>query len=253
LELGVVARGAGAQHRQAVAAPQVAHLHAAGGESPGLVRADDCRATQRLDRREPPHDGVAGRHALDAERQRDRHHRGKSLRDRGDRERDPVQEDLEPGHAVQDAEQGNERHDREAEAHQAPADAGELPLQRRLALARARQEVGDAPHLRPHARGHDLGHAAAGRDRRAQEHPVASVSQGRARAGRRRCLLDGRALAGEKRLDGLERVRLTQPAVGGHDVPGLEQQGVARNHLGGGDDGRAAVAQDAGARSAQRP
>jgi CBS-domain-containing membrane protein len=37
----------------------------------------------------------------------------------------------------------------------------------------------------------------------------------------------------------------------GSDVPGFQHQRVTRNHLGGRDDGRASVAEDAGAGSAQ--
>ena len=94
-ELGVAAGGGAARISRADRPPQLAHRHDAGGQRAGLVGADDRRAAERLDRRQPPHEHVARRHPLHADRQRDRHDRRQALGHGRDRERHRREEDVD--------------------------------------------------------------------------------------------------------------------------------------------------------------
>ena len=82
-------------------APELAHRHHAGGQRAGLVGADDRRAAQRLDRRQPADEHVARRHALHADGQRDRDDRRQPLGHGGDRERHRRHEHLQRRPAAQ--------------------------------------------------------------------------------------------------------------------------------------------------------
>ena len=68
--------------------------HLVAGQRAGLVGADHRDRAQRLDRRQAADDGVAPRHGLHADRQRDRQHRRQALGDRCDREADDRHEQL---------------------------------------------------------------------------------------------------------------------------------------------------------------
>ena len=119
----------------------------------------------------------------------------------------------------------DDRDDPEAQIEQHLAHARQPLLQRRLVLRRRREQVRDLPELRPHAGRDHLGDARPGRDRRAHEH----ADRAARRAARRRGavagrLLDRRALAGERRLVGRERVRLDEARVRRDDVARFEQR-----------------------------
>ena len=70
----------------------LAHGHLVAGQCAGLVGADDRDGAQGLDARQPSHQGVAPHQALQADRQHQRHDRGKAFRDRGHGKADRQQE-----------------------------------------------------------------------------------------------------------------------------------------------------------------
>ena len=70
----------------------LAHGHLVAGQRAGLVGADDRDRAQRLDARQPAHQGVAPHQALQADRQHQRHDGGKAFRHRGHGQADRQQE-----------------------------------------------------------------------------------------------------------------------------------------------------------------
>ena len=94
-QLGVAACGGGRQQLVVIRPPKLAHGHHARGQRAGLVGADDRRAAQRLDRRQPANENVARRHPLDADRQRDGDDRRQALGHGGDRQRHRRDEHLQ--------------------------------------------------------------------------------------------------------------------------------------------------------------
>ena len=113
------------------------HGHLVARERAGLVRGDHGGGAERLDRREPAHDGVASSHASHADREHRGDDGGQPLRHRGDGERDAEQQDFDQragaAHAMHQHDRGDhrdgDRHDDHAEHL---ADVIELALQRRV-------------------------------------------------------------------------------------------------------------------------
>jgi hypothetical protein len=109
-------RGPRDRHRDArPPRPDLLHRHPVLGERAGLVGADDRRAAERLDGRQPAHDRVAAGHPADAEREGDREDDRQALGDRGHRERDGhhehVGEALAERHADDEGDEGRDADD----------------------------------------------------------------------------------------------------------------------------------------------
>ena len=88
VQFGVTARRGGEHQSFMVASPQFADDHHAGGERPRLVGANDGRAPQRLNRWEPADQHMPCCHALNTDRERNRHDRRQALGYRRDGQRD---------------------------------------------------------------------------------------------------------------------------------------------------------------------
>ena len=144
--------------------------HAVLRERTGLVRADDLRAAERLDCREPADDRTAAAHVRHTDRQHDRHDRGQPLRNGRDRK----------AHGDEERVEHDREHDRADAQHQPRQDAAQLrqaQLQGRLVLLRLRKCVGDVPHLRLHTGLGDDGAAAPVDDAAAKVEHIAAVAE----------------------------------------------------------------------------
>ena len=149
-----------------------------------------------------------------------------------------------------DGEDGADHHgrDRDDAGAQQPADAVELPLQRRSLLLRRLQQRGDPSDLGSHAGGRHHGlPVPAGREG-AAEHHVAAVAQpgpGRKRGG---VLGDRQAFTRQRGLRHMQHGRVRHPRVGGHGVALLDQDEVAGHEVGSGDAPAHPVPHDASLR-----
>ena len=217
-----------------------AHSHLVPGQGAGLVGGDDRRRAKGLDRRKMAHDGVALRHSLHAQGKHGRDHRRQAFGHRGNRQRYAQDEHFEERrHTANVLDQKNcaDHHcgDDDDDDAQQPADARELLLQRRGLELRLFQHAGNAPHLGVHPGRGDEGPAAPVGCRRAAEHHVAAVAEPSLHAERSDVLRYRHALAGERRLRGLQRRRLDQARVGGDGVALLDEKDVARHYIRGRD------------------
>jgi hypothetical protein len=95
------------------------------------------------------------------------------------------------------------------------------------------QHAGDAAHLSLHPGRHDHGFAVAVGCRRAAENHVVAIAESNLFGDRGDRLGYRQALAGKRRLRGLERGRLDQPCVGGNRVTFFDEDDVAGHDLGG--------------------
>ena len=84
VHVGLGAVPAPADPGNAAGRPDLDHRHLVLGQGPGLVRADEGRRAQRLDRLQPADQGMAARHPLRPEGQRQRHGGQQPLRDQRD-------------------------------------------------------------------------------------------------------------------------------------------------------------------------
>jgi hypothetical protein len=106
-----------------------AHRHLSRGQCACLVRTHDrCRA-KRLDRRQPANERLTSRHARHTNRQCDRCDGGQSLRDRGDGERDRGLQHETPRNVAPNAEQGDDRRDKQCDDDQAASERIEPMLE----------------------------------------------------------------------------------------------------------------------------
>ena len=253
--LGDVAAAADVDQR--VGGGDGAQRHLVAGQRAGLVRADHGRGAERLDRRQLADDGVGRRHPPHAEAQPHGDDRRQRLGDRGDGERHREQEQAE--HDVErergGAEQaGREHHGADSEHDDAQPLAGavELLLQRRRLLLGRLQQAGDAADFGRHAGGDHHGAAAAiGGDRAGEQH-VAAVAEPDVALDRLELLGHRHALAGQRRLVGLQVRHLDEAGVRRNLVAGLDQHDVAGDDVMGRDALAIAVANDRGFRRGER-
>ncbi len=197
-----------------------AHRHLVLGQRPRLVRADGGDGTQRLDGVQPPRDGVAARHVLHADCQRDRHDRRQSLGDHRDGEADRGHEQLTPVRAMDDPaeddqQDGDSQHDR---GEHLPEPVHLLGQRSREGLDVRHHRV-DLADLRVHARGDDdapagpAGHQGA---REGHGRPVADAGVGVDRVDR---LLRRHGLTRERRFLDPEVGGRQQADVSGNPIP----------------------------------
>ena len=210
--------------------------HHVGGESAGLVRADDGGAAQGLHGGQRPHDGVLLGHPARAQREAGRDDGGEALGDGGDGERhgdlEVIDGALHPRAAVRgvvevaDVDGPDGHADHRDDLGQLLPELVQFLLQRRPDLLRLRHFRPDAPdgglEAGPddHAAGLAGGHVGAGED------DVLLVLVHRPRVGHGLVVLDDRhGLSGE---DGL-----VDPEDGGEDLDDADVGGdlVADGHL----------------------
>jgi len=215
--------------------PEVIDGHLVLREGARLVGADDARRTERLDRGQLLHEGVALAHALDGHGKRERH-RGKEPlgnegHDHAEREDERCREAAVDDEDVEREEgyahaQGEDRH--------LLGDAVELLLERTLGLLHVLREVGDLAELGVHADAGDdgatvaLGDRGAGEDEVRRlccgevllEHGVGGLAHG-VRLARERGLVDLQVGGADDACVGGDLVSLGEK----HDVPGDEVLG----------------------------
>ena len=202
--------------------------HLAPGEGAGLVGSDDRHASERLDGRQPPHQGVALRHTLRTEGQGDRDHSGKGLGHDGDGQRDPEDHHLPEGLAAHEAEKHDQRHDRQGRSGQHVAHPVEVLLQGRAAALDALQQPRDRPELRPHSGGHHDRRSAAVADGRAGIDHVVAVAYGQIHVVQRMGAFRGRLrLPGQRGFLDLQVCGRDDPRVRGHAGAGFQENDVA--------------------------
>ena len=211
-----------------------AHGHFADGQGAGLVRADDRRRAERLDRGQFAHQRAAAGHAQHAERERHRDDGRQPFRHGGHGETDRGHEQLEGFRPAQQPQPEQQRDDAQRRPDEDASERVEFLLQRGLLLrTRLFNQTGDAAQLRVHRRGHDHGLAGARRDAGAHEHHVLAVAERDVALLQSRGLLRHRLrLAGQRGLDAPERGRLQEPGIGRDQVAGFQREDVA------GDDSR---------------
>ncbi len=118
------------------------------GDRSGLIGADDRRGPEGLDSLQPLSDRSALGHPLHPEREGNGEHGGQSLRDCGDRERDPDQDAVGQRFPLSPGQRGERHAEEDGRPQQNPGESLEPALQRR-------RRSGDAHGA--HHRATDLG------------------------------------------------------------------------------------------------
>ena len=204
-------------------------------------------APKRLDRGKAANDGVAIRHPLDADGERDRHHRGQAFGDRGygdpDRGHERMLDFVAARHEGKDADAGGERQN---DNRQTLGENVHLTQERRGQRFDAADHGADAAKLgRGAGRDHEP-RALAARDHRAGiGHRGAVAERCIGRDGIDRLVGCGR-FAGQHGLLDLEACGAQEPEVGGNAVAGFGQHDVADHEAFGGNGQPPPVAQDRG-------
>ena len=224
-----------------------ADRHLVQGERAGLVRADRRHRAQGLDRGKAANDGVAIRHPLDADGERDRHHRGQAFGNGGDGDPDRGHERMldfvAARHEGKDADAGGERQN---DNRQALGEDVHLTQERRGQRFDAPDHGADAPKLGRGAGRDHQPRALPARDHRAGiGHRGAVAERCVGRDGIDRLVGRGR-FAGQHGLLDLEARGAQEPQVGGNAVAGFGQHDVADHEAFGGNGQSPPVAQDRG-------
>ncbi|HTQ41286.1 MAG TPA: hypothetical protein VMI75_00920 [Polyangiaceae bacterium] len=133
-QVGVVGEDHGLQRAALIARGNLPHRHAVLGQGPRLVCCDDRDRPERLDGSQPPDEGVALGHPLDAQGQRQGHHRRHALWDGRHGQRHREHDDLvEPPDALGEDAEHDEQHDEAADrARDLRPEHVQPTLQRRL-------------------------------------------------------------------------------------------------------------------------
>ncbi len=225
------------------------HHHLVAGQRAGLVGADHRDGTDGLDRGQAADDGVAPRHGLNANRQRDGHHRGQPLgncRHRNAHDgHEQFGEVLMPDEIAIGEQQARGEKDQE---RQPPREVVELRDERRRQLLHIRQQPADAPDFRRLAGRHHEAARRALRHQRARPQHGCAVSQRRLPRRRFGVLLDRNGFARQDRLLDGQSPGFQNPQIGWHLVARLQQHDVAGHQFRPADSDAPAAAQDGGAR-----
>ena len=226
-----------AGHREAPALEgQGARGHLVHRQRAGLVRADHRRAAQRLDGGELLDDRAVLRHAVHADRQRHRHHRGQAFGNGCHGQRDRGERDLHQRLAAQQPEHEDQADNDTRDQRQAPPEHVELHLQRRGSRLGLGQHARQPAHLGGHAGGGDEHLCTAARDHRVHVGHVHAFGQWRL-GGDDACGILGHRVrfTRERSLVDLDAVDHEQPPVRRHTIAGLQQHHVAGHEFGRGD------------------
>ncbi len=249
---GLIGRWIGALDRERVEAsgrPDAHHRHLARRERTRLVGADHGRRPERLDGRQPADQRVPAGHAVQPHGQRDRRNRRERLGDRRDGERDRGFDHQAEPLAVQRLERADERRDAERQPHETAPEHVQASLERRTLFHEPGDERPDPPDLRSGSgRSHDGPRRAAG-DRRALVGHVHAVGE-RCRDVEEavRVLFDRQRLAGEGRLVDQEVGGRQQTRVGRHGLAGLQLDQIPGDEIFSRHDREPARADDRRAR-----
>jgi len=224
------------RHRErAAAALEGLELHLVPGERPRLVRADHGDAAERLDGRHAAHERPLGPHPSHGAHERRGDDDGQALRDGGDGQSDSRPDHLPDGGAAHEARCAADPARGEAGVGHRLAEVGDAALERAGRSVRLVDErlhasdlgalAGRHHHGAPPARGHHragVEHGGARRERPRQVDRVHGLPQ-------------RLALAGQRSLVARQPVCVDHPRVGRDDVPGLQDEHVARDELRGRD------------------
>ena len=196
----------------------------------GLVRADARDRAQRFDRGQAPHDRVAGRHALDADRKRDGDESRQSFGDHrhGD-----------AGHRLEHFDERNvanetpvsegDRADDQNDDGDRIAELLDLEQERGLERADAGEQLVDAAQFGLASGGDDHAGRPAGHHQRAGIGHARAIADGRlGRDGLGRLVRRNR-FAGERGFFRAQVLDLGEADVGGDLVAGFEEHDVARH------------------------
>ncbi len=175
-------------------------------------------------------------HAPRAQRERDGHHRGEPLGNRGDCQAHRSEKHLVSGFAAGDACHEHERDDRDRNGGHAPSENREAPLQRRAGIAVGFEQPGDPADLGGHPGRHHHPMRPAIRDRGALECHVLPVrDERRTRVRQRIGHFRGRfRLAGQRGLVHAQAVYVDETEVSRYDVTARQLDDVTGNQLGAG-------------------
>ncbi len=116
------------QLQQAIVDEHLPDGHLVPRQCARLVGADDRRAAQRLDDRQPPNEGVALDHPPEADRQRNGHDGRKRLGNGRHRQRDAKEEHVDDREAAGDADDDHDRDHRECGLAERAPEAIEIDL-----------------------------------------------------------------------------------------------------------------------------
>jgi hypothetical protein len=212
------------------------HGHFVAGQGAGLVGADDADRAQGFHRGQAADDGVAVRHAGDADGQRDGHDRRQSFRDRRHRQAHRGEEHVARrviAHPY--AETEHQRRQRDDGRRQPLAEARHLLQQGRGELFHRRQQGADAAQLGLAAGGHHHAGALAVGDQGAGPGHAAAVAERGFGLDRFDLLVDCQRLAGQRSLHQAQRLDIDQAQVGRDAIPGCQVNDVAGHQVLGGD------------------
>ncbi len=212
--------------------PDLPDRHLVGGQRARLVGANGrCRA-QRVHSLEPPDDGVAPGHAVDADGEGNGHHRRQPFWDGRDRRGQSKQEHLLERKSAQQAQQQGQCAHRQRQQTQRLSQVERLSLQGRLGFFCLLDQRGDLAHLGLCSSGKDGCPPSPLRDDRPGKDQVGPLCQKKIfRQGTGR-LADGHRLAGQHRLVDLELHRLKEPALRRYFVSRAKHDHVAWHDLG---------------------
>ena len=223
------------------------HDHLVSGQRPGLVGADYGYRSDRLDGGQAADDGVAPRHGLYAESQRDRHHRRQTLRDCSNGHSDTRHKEVAEGHVANKIPVCQQQSRAEQDQERQPArKVIHLRKQGCCQLLHPCQKAADTADLCSGAGRHHQSARGTLRHQRARPQHRAAVAERDIHSDRIDALFHGDGFPGQDRLLRRKTPRLQQPQIGGHLVARLQQHDVP------GDEFRAvhrypqAVAQNVG-------
>ena len=221
--------------------PDANGTHPILGQRAGLVRADDGRGTERLDRGKPADESSTSCERRHADREREGDRRQEPLGDVGDDEPDREDERLverqtgdEPGEG-QERKAGDDGHERDQ-----PRDPSHLELERARLGPTALRHRRDTPDLRPHARRDDERARLAPETGRAAEDEVARLDQRACRVVELGCAVDGLGLSRQRGQIDLER-SVDEASVDRDAIALVEYHDIARHEAPGLDLQRLSV------------
>ena len=219
--------------------------HLVAGQRAGLVGADDRHRAQRFGGRQAADDGMARRHALHADGQRDRHDRRQALGDGRYRDADHHHEGVADGVvAEEEGEEEDQRRDDQNAGGELAGKTVHLADERRLQrFDRAKQDADAAEFALPAGGSRDADALAGGDERAGKGHRLA-IADGGLRVDRHGRLVGRHRFAGEDRFVDAEAAGADQADIGRHAGPGLDEHDVAGHDRIGSNGDAVAIAQD---------